>query len=217
MVGQKKWIRVAGGGMKGTPKKNAIGKKTTIKLTGAIWKSVEVIPAGRADKTEIFSSASYEQTTKDTSSNESTHEWSVDVEQNWEIFGSKGKIQGHYGGGVKSLNAKMNSMVNSTKHSKAQEFKWDASDENRQLFQLQLEGVDEAGNLHFWTSTQHRICYPLGAELPPVSTVLQNLWSKNAETLWFGSSILFNKTTKASFLLLFILVTSTQVVCLLYF
>jgi len=171
----KKWIRVAGGGMKGTPKKNAIGKKTTIKLTGAIWKSVEVIPAGRADKTEIFSSASYEQTTKDTSSNESTHEWSVDVEQNWEIFGSKGKIQGHYGGGVKSLNAKMNSMVNSTKHSKAQEFKWDASDENRQLFQLQLEGVDEAGNLHFWTSTQHRICYPLGAELPPVSTVLQNL------------------------------------------
>jgi len=134
-----------------------------------------VIPAGRADKTNIVSKASYEQSTKDTSSNESTHEWSIDVEQQYEIFGSKGKINGHYGGGVKSLNAKVNSMVNSKEHTKAQEYNWDASNENRQLYQLQLEGVDEAGNLHSWTSTQHRICLPMGAELPPVSTVLQHL------------------------------------------
>lgn len=170
----KKWIRVAGGGMKATPKKNAI-EKTKITLTGAKWLSIMTIPAGEANKRDITSTASYEQSTKDSSSKESTHEWSVDVEQNYEIFGSKGKIQGHYGGGVKSLNASVNSMVNSKLHTEKQEYHWQASDVNRQLFQLQLEGVDEAGNPHYWTSTQHRICVPMGDEIPHVSTVLEHM------------------------------------------
>jgi len=153
----------------------ANSKKSMIKLKDANWKIVQTIPAGRSTAVEVTSSSSYTNTTESRSSKETSHEWSIDVEQNYAIFGQKGKMSAHYGGSVKSMNAKLNAMVESKAHTKKTTTTWNAANINRQLFQLQLEGVDERGNYHYWTSTLHTICIPLGENLPHVSTVLRHM------------------------------------------
>jgi len=153
----------------------SMAKKSIIKLTDAKWRSVRTIPAGRSTEVEVTSSSSYTNSTESRSSTETSHEWSVDVEQNWEIWGAKGKMNAHYGGGVKSLNAKLNAMVTSKAHTTTAKTTWDACRVNRQLFQLQLEGVDEHGEPHYWTSTQHTICIPLTDQPPHVSSVLRHM------------------------------------------
>jgi len=161
----------------GMPKSSK--KKATIKLTGARWYPVETIPADEETSITITSSSSYTASSesKSSSSNESSHEWSVDVEQNWTIFGQKGGIKGHYGGGVKSgtLNSNLNAMVNSSEHTKTKTKTCKAHSKNRQLFQLRLEGVDDDGTQHWWMSVAHRYIVPFGEDPPHVSTVLKYL------------------------------------------